>query len=256
MGLYRVIFMGVPVLMGVCQQASGGGGGGITFSINQIVITNVGNGLGGGAAVGTPDITLDAGNNFTVVANSLFIQDNIGQPTSYGLIVQYDATPFDGSQGLFTPDGKGLTPTSQYNFTYQGWGGDPEVQNEMLAIFDLDVFGLLVDSSGVQGQSNFTFFDTALPTVMPPGGGNVSLIFAAGVIPADYFALKFIQGSGTPTPPIAAESMSMVVSTDELPPPGEIFTLDVNINFIQTDSTSVSTTQAITFLSGATAISP
>ena len=37
MGLYWVINMGVPVLIGVCQQASSGGGGGaITFSINQV----------------------------------------------------------------------------------------------------------------------------------------------------------------------------------------------------------------------------
>ena len=66
MGLYRVINMGVPALIGVCQQASGGGGGGKSLTISTITITT--------AAYGTTTLAgltpIDPSQQITTVLNS------------------------------------------------------------------------------------------------------------------------------------------------------------------------------------------
>jgi len=74
-GLYRVINMGVPVLVGVCQQASGGGGKTLTIGSITFATTGYGtttsqpiNPISVGEALTT---TLNGGNSFTFPTDSL-----------------------------------------------------------------------------------------------------------------------------------------------------------------------------------------
>lgn len=57
MGCYRVINMGVPVLIGVCQQSAGGGGGPSSYSYSGLtsVTLSYGNQVGSGS---TPIVTV------------------------------------------------------------------------------------------------------------------------------------------------------------------------------------------------------
>ena len=77
MGLYRVINMGVPVLIGVCQQASDPAPPPKTITINRITFNTVGYGTTTGTPI-TPipvseqiATTLDSGNSFTFPTDSL-----------------------------------------------------------------------------------------------------------------------------------------------------------------------------------------
>ena len=74
MGCYRVINMGVPVLIGVCQQSASGGGGASSYTYSGLTSTTLsyGNQVGSGSSpiVSVPagqqiTTTLDAGNTYS-----------------------------------------------------------------------------------------------------------------------------------------------------------------------------------------------
>jgi len=77
MGLYRVINMGVPVIIGVCQQASDPAPAPKTITINNITFNTVGYGTTTGTTINPIPVseristTLDSGNSFTFPTDSL-----------------------------------------------------------------------------------------------------------------------------------------------------------------------------------------
>ena len=69
MGLYRVINMGVPVLIGVGQQAASGGGGASSFSYSGLTSTTLsyGNQVGSGSS---PIVSVPAGQQLSTTLNA------------------------------------------------------------------------------------------------------------------------------------------------------------------------------------------
>ena len=105
MGLYRVIDMGVPVLIGVCQQASGGGGGSKSLTISTITITTANYGLDTSSGIVAIDpseqitTVLNSGNSFTVPADGLaqfYSGDDPSQQVQHTMRIQYTTSDFTG----------------------------------------------------------------------------------------------------------------------------------------------------------------
>ena len=76
MGCYRVIHMGLPIIVGVCQQASTPDPPAISFSINQVQTNTVNYGTGLGSTAISPSQqvqgTLDSNNSWVWPSNTLF----------------------------------------------------------------------------------------------------------------------------------------------------------------------------------------
>ena len=109
MGLYRVINMGVPVLIGVGQQAASGGGGASSYSYSGLTSTTLsyGNQVGSGSS---PIVTVPAGQQLSTTLNA---GNTYGYGPSTGAIY-YSGSNEDRRINLdigFVADVSSLAPT-------------------------------------------------------------------------------------------------------------------------------------------------
>jgi len=199
MGLYWVINMGVPVLIGVCQQASSGGGGGaITFSINQV---------GGQNAQPSPQgistSFATTANSFTYpvatadpptgLANTISVGGGPFQQARYAWGVRFDSTPFDGNQSLFgtgkTLDGAASGPNAgicakiSFDFDVSGTGdpgGIGELSQQLWWAYDIFNEQLIPKITATPTKIEFIFTSStqvSLADCFPTGGGDVIIPF-------------------------------------------------------------------------------
>lgn len=175
MGLYRVINMGVPVLIGVCQQASGGGSAS-SFSIISFKTTSISYGttslnqapISAGEQVET---FLNGDNGFTFPEARLrafYDEETAGIP------VQYSFNAFINGTGIVADD----LPTDGNCSVRYAFSFDPErfpvkvydlPNGQVLSTSPQEVVFTGLDRSGITGSS------VALPALLT-GDATRSLI--------------------------------------------------------------------------------
>ena len=275
MGLYWVINMGVPVLIGVCQQASSGGGGGsITFSINSVGYTNT---QPATSPAGQSNSVADAGNSFTYpvatdapptgLANTISVGGGPFEPAFYSCRIRYDSTPFDGSQGLFST-GKvlqgaasgpnaGICLKVSFEFNVEGTS-DPETVGSLIQDIwwaeDQIAGGLIPQLTATPTKIEFIYSNTSnvvTSTAFPSGGGFVDVAFGDA---SNNFAEGQIayttDGGTTNTFPAAVLFKGGEIGFDS-----EFFGVSnlpqtVTLTFIAIDGTESTTTATVNWVAG------
>lgn len=105
MGCYRVINMGVPVVIGVCQQASNSGNTS-SFSLNSLTTVTVSYGTNVGNQTSVPvaqriTSTLNSGNTFTIPIDGLrsaYDEETFGIPLNHSFTPQINGSSIVASE--------------------------------------------------------------------------------------------------------------------------------------------------------------
>ena len=218
MGLHWVINMGVPVLIGVCQQASGGGGATSVFGINTWTTATVTYGASNATAQEVPKAqavtsNMNAGNSFTIPDDGVFFNYSFGTPVrvNHGLQVTFDTfgiveseLPADGANQI-TFEFQAQEVTSGFQVIDMN-SGDPinEEPNELVTLVYQGLTRSMIMGEGL----GFSTFDMANPEAL---GRSPFLRFALFDDTNINFNMKILMADGTE---ISATNPPTIIQTE------------------------------------------
>ena len=199
--------MGVPVLIGVCQQASGGGGNSSAFGIQSWATTTVTYGASNATAQEIPKgqvvtSTMNAGNAFTIPDDGVFFNYAFGTPVrvNHGLEVTF--ITFEIVESELPPDGEcQITFEIQAQEATTGFQvidmntGDPlnEEPNDLVTIVYPNLARSTIMGEGGGFFSTSTFFLNA-----PNSAGVEGFLRFAQFDPTNInFNMKILMADGT-----------------------------------------------------------
>ncbi len=198
MGCYRVINMGVPVVIGVCQQASDGGNTS-SFSLNSFTTVTVSYGTNTGNQTSVPvaqriTTALDTGNGFRIPDSGLraaYNEENFGIPLNHSFTPQINGSSIVASE--LPADG---ACEVSYVFTF-------DEERFPVKVYDLE-FGVIKSDSPFTAtfdglnRSQFTGASSNLPAFI--SNNDLSLIApepGSFSVPAFNVEIKILMADST-----------------------------------------------------------